>query len=145
MQIGKSTSGFPLSVARSTYCLGVAYHYLKDFSHAKVLFQECMRIQVSQAGENDVRVVCTLCWIGRCAESTKEPAKALEHYLSALQICKKEKTSIDYRIVALLLHSIGRLYEDDKVNLEDMALKCKCEILIKNFASINDTHLTSIP
>ena len=64
--------------------------------------------------------------MGMIYEKVNEPQKALERYLQALQICKQKKSAItDYRVVVILLHAIGRLYEDDKVNLPEMALKCK--------------------
>ena len=122
LQIKKNISGADcMPVASSTYCLGVAYHYLNDFSHAKLLFQECMRIHV----KNDACVVRSLCWIGKQHEKLNEPEKALERYLSALRIYKKGKSSIDCIVVVMLLHAIGKLFEDDKVNLQEMALKCK--------------------
>ena len=129
MQIKKNLSG-PVSmpVASSLYCLGTAYYYLNDFSHAMLLFQECLKIQVKLAGENDVGVARSLCWIGRHHEKLKEPEKALERYLAALRIYKKDMASIDYRVVVMLLHSTGRLYEDEKVSLEEMALKCKWKL-----------------
>mmetsp|Transcript_19746 Transcript_19746/g.37056 ORF Transcript_19746/g.37056 Transcript_19746/m.37056 type:complete len:118 (+) Transcript_19746:1360-1713(+) len=110
-----------MPVASSTYRLGVACHYLKDFARAKVLFRECMRIQM----KHDVSVVKSLCWIGKQHEKLNQPAPALERYLSALRIYKKQKSSIDYRIVVMLLHAIGQLYEDEKVNHQEMSLKCK--------------------
>lgn len=126
MQISKNVSGDNSThVASSTYCLGVAYHYLGDFAHAKLLFQECIRIQVKLASGDNSNVVRTLCWIGKLHEKLKEPAKALERYLYALKVYKNEKSGIDYRIVAMLLHSIGGLYEDDKIDLQEMAVKCR--------------------
>ena len=116
-----------LPVAHSMYCLGVAYHYLKDYSHAKLLFQECMRIQVKLLGENDALVARSLCWLGRQHEKLCDPNKTLERYLSALRIYKKIKSSTEYRVVIMLLHAIGGIYEDSKVNLLDMSLKCKCK------------------
>lgn len=128
MQMRKMISGADsLFVASSAYCLGVAYYYLNDFSHAKLLFQECMRIQSKLSGDNDPCIVRSLCWLGRLHEKLSEPQKALERYLSALQRCKQEKSSVDYRVVVMLLHAIGGLYEDDRVNRQDMALKCYIE------------------
>ncbi|KAL7554747.1 hypothetical protein ACHAWF_018279 [Thalassiosira exigua] len=122
-QINKNFAPDSMAVASSTFCLGVAYFYLNDYSHARLLFFECMRIQRKLSGEGSPCVVKTLCWIGRQHERLKEPEKALERYLSGLQMYKKVRVT-DYRVVAMLLHASGRLYEDDKVNLPDMALKC---------------------
>lgn len=119
MQIHKKISGMDesLPLADSTCFLGVAYYYLNDFSHAKLLFQECMRMQEKLVGEDDLCIVRSLIWLGRQHQKVKEPQKALERYLSALQICKKKKASIDYRLVVMLLHIIAKLYEDDNVKL----------------------------
>ena len=128
IQIKKRISGAnSIPVASSTYCLGVAYYYMDDFSTAKLLFQDCMCIYMKLGREKGPSlVVRCLTWMGRIYEKVKEPQKALERYLQALQICKKKKSAItDYRVVVILLHAIGRLYEDDKVNLPVMALKCK--------------------
>ncbi len=106
-----------IPLADSTCCLGVACFYMNDFSHAKLLFQECMRIQEKLVGDNDLCIVHSLCWLGRQQQKVNEPQKALERYLSALQICKKNKASVDYRLVVMLLHAIGKLYESDNVSL----------------------------
>lgn len=113
--------------ASSLYCLGVAYHCLRDFSHSRVLFQECIRIQMSYTlvPKANNRIGQSLCWLGRNHQSLHEPGKALEKYLSSLQQCKVNKKSVDYRIVVMLLHTIGETYEDEQINLPDMALKCK--------------------
>jgi tetratricopeptide (TPR) repeat protein len=71
------------------------------------------------------RIGQSLCWLGRNHQSLHEPGKALEKYLSSLQQCKVNKKSVDYRIVVMLLHTIGETYEDEQINLPDMALKCK--------------------
>lgn len=129
MQMQKRISGpDTFDVASSTYCLATAYFYLNDFSHAKLLFQECMRIHTKLAGRDDARNVKSLCWIGRLHEKANEPQTALERYLLALQLCKKEKSSVDYRVVAMLLHSIGRLYENVQT---EMSLKCKYTCLLR--------------
>ena len=91
--------------------------YLNDFSHAKLLFQECMRIQEKLVGEDDVCIVLLLIWLGRQHQKVKEPQKALERYLSALQISEKKKASINFRPVVMLLHVIGKFYKDDNINL----------------------------
>ena len=120
-----------MSVASLTYCLGVAYYYLNDASTAKLLFQECMRIQLkfAKGGNNETNSFIasrSFTWMGRVYEKMNKPQSALEQYLYALQVCKKNKSVIDdYRVVVILLHSIGKLYEDDKVDQPDMSLKCK--------------------
>ncbi len=121
VQIHKKISGMEdcIPLADSTCCLGVAYFYLNDFSHAKLLFQECMRIQEKLVGNNDLCIVRSLCWLGRQQQKVNEPQKALERYLSALQICKENKASVDYRLVVMLLHAIGKLYESDNVSLRE--------------------------
>lgn len=118
-----------LPVASCTYCLGVAYFYLDDYTHARLLFEECMRIQIEVVGDNDPLVARSLCWLGRQHEKLNESNKTLEKYLSALRIYKRNKSSTDYRVVVMLLHAIGKTYEDDKVNLADLSLKCKCKPL----------------
>ncbi len=122
IQIHKKMSGIEdcIPLADSTCFLGVAYYYLNDFSHAKLLFQECLRIQEKLVGEDDLCIVLSLIWLGRQHQKVKEPQKALERYLSALQLCKKKKASIDYRIIVMLLHVIGKLYEDDNVRLREI-------------------------
>jgi tetratricopeptide (TPR) repeat protein len=121
VQIHKKISGMEDSIplADSTCCLGVAYFYLNDFSHAKLLFQECMRILEKLVGNNDLYTVRSLCWLGRQHQKVNEPQKALERYLSALQICKRNKASVDYRLVVMLLHAIGKLYESDNVSFRE--------------------------
>ena len=123
MQIHRKISGMDdcIPLADSTCFLGVANYYLNNFSHAKLLFQECMRIQEKLVGEDDLCIVLSLIWLGRQHQKVNEPQKALERYLSALKICKKKKASIDYRLVVMLLHVIGKLYEDDNVNLQEIA------------------------
>eukprot|EP01082_Thalassiosira_pseudonana_P002916 g2602.t1 g2602 contig12:436185-436720(+) len=116
-----------MSFASSAYCLGVAYYYLEDYSHARLLFQECMKVQTKLLGESDVHIARSLCWLGRNNEQLQDPSKALERYLSALQICKKNKSLLDYRVVAMLLHAIGKAYEDEKLAQPDMALRCYIE------------------
>jgi tetratricopeptide (TPR) repeat protein len=121
VQIHKKISGMEdcMLLADSNCCLGVVYYYMNDFSHAKLLFQECMRIQEKLVGHNDLCMVQSLCWLGRQQQKVNEPQKALERYLSALQICKKNKASVDYRLVVMLLQAIGKLYENDNVSLRE--------------------------
>jgi tetratricopeptide (TPR) repeat protein len=114
--------------ACSLYCLGTAYHCLKEFARSRLLFQECIRIQTKLLGNEDLRIAQSMCWMGRNHQELNEPSKALEKYLSALLLCKKNKGTVDYRIVVMLLHAIGLIYEDDTINLLDMALKCKCSL-----------------
>ncbi len=116
-----------MPVASCTYCLGIAYYYLHDYTHSILLFEECKRIQVKVVGENSNFVARTLCWIARQHEKIAEHDIALEKYLSALRIYKLNKSSSDFRVVIMLLHSIGKTYEDEKVNLVDLSLKCKVD------------------
>lgn len=126
MQINKKISGDDsIGTASSTYCLGVVHYYLGDCSHARLLFLECLRIQLKNSGESNSSPARTLCWIGKQHEKLNEPEKALERYLSALQVYKRERSGIDYRVVAMILHSTGGLYETNTVDSPEMALKCK--------------------
>lgn len=109
-----------MHIASSTCCLGVVYYYLNDFSHAKLLFQECYRIQIKLSGEDDACIVRSLCWLGRQHQKVKEPQKALERYMLALQRCKSMKASIDYRLVVMILHEMGNLYGDAGVNIHEI-------------------------
>ena len=109
----------------SLYCLGVTYHCLKDYSHSIVSFQECIRIGTKVSSENKLLIAQSLCWLGRNHQCLREPSTALEKYLSSLQQCKLNKQTVDYRIVVMLLHTIGQIYEEEQVNQQDMALKCK--------------------
>ena len=124
---GRDSSAY----ASSLHCLGVAYHGLKDYSHSSLSFQECMRIQTKLSCNNDVCIAVSLCWLGRNHQNLNEPNKALEKFLSALQLYKRNKNVADYRIVVMLLHTIGQIYEDKKVHLMEMALKCKCDIAFR--------------
>ncbi len=125
LQISKKLSGIDsIPIASATYCLGVAYYYLGDYSHSKLLFEECLRIQAKLFGEGSQNVATTFCWLGRQHKKLNDPNTALEKYLSALQILKKEKASADYHVVILLLHAIGKMYQHEEVNLYDMSLKC---------------------
>lgn len=130
IQIQKRISGMndSLSLASFTQCLGVSYYYLNDFAHAKLLFQECMRIQLNLAGDDESCIIQSLLWLGRQHQGVNELRESLEQYLSALQRCKQNKSVIDYRVVVLLLHVIGELYEEESINLQDMALKCRCSL-----------------
>jgi 3-dehydroquinate synthetase len=83
-----------------------------------------MRIQTKLLGKDDLLIAQSLSWLGRNHQQLNEPTKALEKYLSALQLSKKNKNAVDYRIVVMLLDEIGKTYEDEKVNLSEMALKC---------------------
>lgn len=111
--------------ASSLYCLGVAHHCLKDYQHSRVLLQESLKIQTKIQKKCSLRLAQSLCWLGRNHQSLGEPDKALEKYLSALQHCKLNKNAADYRMVVTILHTIGDIYENDKVNQLDMAYKCK--------------------
>ncbi len=125
LQIQKKLSGVDSQpIVSATYCLGVAYYYLSDYSHARLLFEECQRIQTKLFGEDSQYVATSICWLGRQHEKLNDPNAALERYLSALQVLKKEKASADYRVVILLLHAIGKMYQHKEVNLLDMSLKC---------------------
>lgn len=125
LQIWKKVSGNDsIPIASATYCLGVAYFYLGDYSHSKLLFEECLRIQAKLFGEDSQNVATTFCWLGRQDEKLNDPNTALEKYLLALQILKKEKASADHYVVILLLHAIGKMYQHEEVNLYDMSLKC---------------------
>ena len=126
LEIWKKVSGGidSMPIASATYCLGVAYYYLGDYSHAKLLFEECQRIQANLFGEDSQNVALSFCWLGRQHEKLNDPNTALERYLSALQILKKEKATADYHVVILLLHAIGKMYQHEEVNLLDMSLKC---------------------
>ena len=125
LQIWKKIAGIDsIPMASTTYCLGVAYYYLCDYSHAKLLFEECQRIQEKIFGKGSQNIATTLCWLGRQYEKQDDPNTALEKYLSALQILKKEKASADFHVVISLLHAIGKMYQHKEVNLFDMALKC---------------------
>ena len=95
-----------------------------DYSHARLLFEECQRIQTKLFGIDRQNVATSFCWLGRQYEKLNDPNIALERYLSALQILKKEKASADYHVVILLLHAIGKMYQHKEVNLLDMSLKC---------------------
>lgn len=106
--------------ASSTCCLGVVYYYLNDFSHAKLLFQECYRIQIKLSGEDNACIVRSLCWLGRQHQKVKEPQRALERYMLALQRCKSMKASIDYRLVVMIIHEMGNLYGDAGVNIHEI-------------------------
>ena len=119
--LGRDSSAY----ASSLYCLGVAYHCLEDYSHSNLSFQECVRTQTKLSSKNDVCIAVSLCWLGRNHQSINEPTKALEKFLSALQLYKRSKNAADYRIVVSLLHTIGEIYEDKKIDLMDMAFKCK--------------------
>lgn len=98
---------------------------MKDYHNSRLLFQECMRIQTKLLGKDDLLIAQSLSWLGRNHQQLNEPTKALEKYLSALQLSKKNKNAVDYRIIVMLLDEIGKTYEDEQVNLSDMALKCK--------------------
>lgn len=125
LQIWKKISDVDsMPISSSTYCLGVAYYYLGDYSHARLLFEECRRILSKLFGEDCQNVATTLCWLGRQHEKLNDPNTALERYLLALQILKKEKASADYHVVILLLHAIGKMYQHEEVNLLEMSLKC---------------------
>ncbi len=127
IQILKRISGTmdSMSLASLMCCLGVAFYQLSDFAHAKLLFKECMRIQLELAGDDESCIVYLLCWLGRLHQRVNEPQRALELYLSALQRCKTVKT-IDYRVVVHLLQVIGEVYEEETINLPEMSLKCTC-------------------
>ena len=127
IQIEKRLFGMKdsLSLASFTCCLGAAYYHLDDLAHAKLLFQEGMRMNSQLAGSDESSIIYSLCWLGRLHRRMNEPQEALERYLSALQRCKKI-LSIDYRVVVHLLHVIGEVYEEETVNLQQMSLKCTC-------------------
>lgn len=125
LQIWKSVSGLvSLPFASSTYCLGISYYYLGDYPHSKLLLEECRRLLETLLGESNQKIALSLCWLGRIHEKLNDPNTALERYLAALQILKKEKTSADYHVVILLLHAIGKMYQHEEVDLLDMSLKC---------------------
>ena len=111
--------------ASSIYCLGASYYYSSDFSHALLLFQECLKVYIKQSGEDSPIVAQTLYWTGKQYAKLSKHGKALEFLLSALRILKKDKATTDYFVVVSLLHSIGLVYEQDAVSSPEMALKCK--------------------
>ena len=119
--LGKDSNAY----ASSLYCLGVTYHCLKEYSHSIISFQECIRIGTKVPRESKFLIAQSLCWLGRNHQCLNESSKALEKYLSSLQQCKLNKQNVDYRIVVMLLHTIGQIYEGEKVNQQDMAMKCK--------------------
>ncbi|KAL3792663.1 hypothetical protein HJC23_009391 [Cyclotella cryptica] len=132
--------------ASSLYCLGTAYYNLKDYQHSRLLFQECMRIQTKLLGKDDLVIAQSLCWLGRNHRHLNEATKALEKYLSALQLCKKNRNAVDYRIVVMLLNAIGKTYEDEQINVSEMALKCYLEEihLIETKLDTEDERVTRL-
>lgn len=113
----------------STYCLGASYYYSNDYSHALLLFQECLKVYIKESGEDSPIVAQTLYWTGKQYAKLGKPGKALEFLLSALRILKKDKAATDYFVVVSLLHSIGLVYEQDAVSSPEMALKCYAEAI----------------
>ncbi len=127
IQILKRISGAldSMLLASLMCCLGVTFYQLSNFTHAKLLYNECMRIQLELAGDDESCIVHSLCLLGRLHQRVNEPQRALERYLSALQRCKTVKT-IDYRVIVHLLQVIGEVYEEETINLQEMSLKCTC-------------------
>ena len=121
----KIPSTSSMQEASSTYCLGASYYYSNDYSHALLLFQECLKVYIKESGEESPIVAQTLYWTGKQYAKLSKPGKALEFLLSALRILKKDKATTDYSVVVSLLHSIGLVYEQDAVSSPEMALKCK--------------------
>eukprot|EP00956_Cyclotella_meneghiniana_P015860 scaffold24640_cov68-Cyclotella_meneghiniana.AAC.5 len=109
--------------------MGGVYKKLHDWDNAIGSFQGALRVKRAdeEIDRDDIEVATLLQkkGEGRNHQCLNESSKALEKYLSSLQQCKLNKQNVDYRIVVMLLHTIGQIYEGEKVNQQDMAMKCK--------------------